>query len=565
MISRFRSKVRFRHSMARTCQLGIERLEDRRVLSADFGSAFAVGPGANGYDISKDAAGNTLVLGMLTTPGGATGLTVDVDPGPGTANLTQIPGGENLFVVKYDSVGNFQWVTRMGGGIGNSFGPRLAVAADGAVLVAGNFSNTTTFGSTTLVSQGNEDPFVAKLDASGNILWANRLTSSSGSEYANAVAIDSAGNAFVIGDIPSNASDTFITKLDPAGTQIWTKQFGRSSSGRNGGWARGYEITVDSVGNVYATGRQGGTVDFDAGPGVTSSAGEGFVLKMTGGGSVVWAKSFAKQGSLGTTEPQGIAVDGAGNVYTAGTFWAGMDFDPGKSKYTLTSNGGYALYISKLDAAGNFAWAKMAGGPSDDFARGLALDAAANVYVTGTFGGTVDFDPSAGVYNLTSAGAGDIVVWKLTSSGSFDWAAGMGGTGGDEGRGIAVDGSGNVFTTGGIAAGPADFDPSPTSTYTLTGLALFVSKLTQTAPLAMALTAEPQTATTTEREVSSPPIVPTGSSDPTSQPTAPGQLLMPTKPSAKSNSADAALAQADENWLDSVLEDDLLLDLVAAR
>ena len=107
----------------------------------------------------------------------------------------------------------------------------------------------------------------------------------------------------------------------------------------------------------------------------------------------------------------------------------------------------------------NVAWAKGMGGPGGDQGRSVAVDATGNVYTTGYFQGTVDFDPNAGVLNLTSAGAGDIFVSKLDATGNLVWAKAMGGSTDDTGYCIAVDGVGNVYTTG-YFSGTVDFDPN---------------------------------------------------------------------------------------------------------
>ena len=108
-----------------------------------------------------------------------------------------------------------------------------------------------------------------------------------------------------------------------------------------------------------------------------------------------------------------------------------------------------------------------------------------NVYVTGTFGQTADFDPGSGVANLTSAGDHDVFVSVLTRAGNYVWAGAMGGTDGDDkGYCLAVDGTGNIYTGGGYT-GTADFDPSA-ATYQLTGGGGFVSKFTQSSALCAA-------------------------------------------------------------------------------
>ena len=140
----------------------------------------------------------------------------------------------------------------------------------------------------------------------------------------------------------------------------------------------------------------------------------------------------------------GIAVDASGNVYATGVFRGIVDFDPGPGTFNLTSSGGFDIFVQKLDASGNFLWARRMGGTDSDVGKGIAVDASGNVYTTGLFGGTVDFNPGAGTALLASAGSSDIFVSKLDASGNFLWAVSMGGTSTDIGFGIAVGASGNV-------------------------------------------------------------------------------------------------------------------------
>jgi hypothetical protein len=101
-----------------------------------------------------------------------------------------------------------------------------------------------------------------------------------------------------------------------------------------------------------------------------------------------------------------LATDATGNTILAGYFSGTIDMDPGPGVLTATTSGSaeYDFVIVKLDPSGNFIWGKEIGGPANEDALDLDIDASGNVYVVGEFGGTVDFDPGAGTNNVTTAG-----------------------------------------------------------------------------------------------------------------------------------------------------------------
>jgi hypothetical protein len=186
---------------------------------------------------------------------------------------------------------------------------------------------------------------------------------------------------------------------------------------------------------------------------------------------------------------RGIAVDSGGNVYTTGDFQVTVDFDPGVGTFELTPAGQTDIFVSKLDGNGDFVWAKSMGGTGTDFGLSIALDSIGNVYTTGFFGGTVDFDPGAGTTDLTSAGLDDIFVSKLDSNGDFVWAKSTGGGLRDQGIGIVIDPGDNIYTTGSFQD-TVDFDPGTgTADLTSSGLSdIFISKLQAESSQAMQVT-----------------------------------------------------------------------------
>ncbi|MBN4046695.1 SBBP repeat-containing protein, partial [bacterium AH-315-P07] len=457
-------------------------------LKYDFAGRMGAGSDDYGKMIAVDSAGNIYTTGEFRD-------TVDFDPDPGnTVNLTSA-GGIDAFVQKLDSSGNFVWAKSIGGA-SSVIGAGIAVDSAGNVYTTGYFQGTADFdpGASTsnLTSAGLRDIFVQKLDTSGNFVWAKRMGGGS-NDYGQGIAVDDAGNVYTIGwfigtvdfdpaagttNLTSAGSeDVFVQKLDTTGTFVWAKAMGGSS---NDG---GYGIAVDAAGNVYTTGLFRVTADFDPDPGTTAnliSAGNAdiFVLKLDAAGSFVWAEAMGA--SSGDDYGEGIAVDAAGNVYTTGFFVGTADFDPDTGTTdNLTSAGSNDIFVQKLDAAGTFAWAKAMGDTSNDFGLAIAVDALGDVYTTGQFGGTVDFDPDSGnTVDVTSAGNSDIYVHKLDSSGNFVWVKTMGGSGSNGGAGIAVDAAGSVYTTGNFLS-TADFDPDPGNAVNLTSAGLsdiFVSK-----------------------------------------------------------------------------------------
>ena len=175
-----------------------------------------------------------------------------------------------------------------------------------------------------------------------------------------------------------------------------------------------------------------------------------------------WAKSLGGVSTQETVFSNSIAIDKNGNVYTAGIIKNGTaDLDPGTGTYNLDFPLNGSMFISKLDAAGNFVWAKQFGNGAVANSYpvvAISVDKSGNVYATGGFQGTGDFDPGVAVVNLTSAGDEDIFILKLDTNGNFVWARRIGGTDSDAGSSIAVDANGSVYTTGWYDM-EVDFDP----------------------------------------------------------------------------------------------------------
>ncbi|MBK8846296.1 MAG: SBBP repeat-containing protein [Bacteroidetes bacterium] len=233
----------------------------------------------------------------------------------------------------------------------------------------------------------------------------------------------------------------------------WAKGIGGTGDDRGG------SIAVDDSGNIYTTGNFNGTVDFDPGVGVFNLTSAGsydiFISKFDSLGNFVWAIRMGGTGDDGTDWVAGrcIVLDASGNIYTTGYFSGTADFDPSPSVYNLTSAGSIDIYVAKVGNQGNFIWARKMGGTAQDLANSIALDANNNVYTSGRFAGTSDFDPGPGLYNLTQSGVWfDIFISKLDNAGNFVWAKHIGSTNYEQALDMRSDGSGNICITGGFTA-----------------------------------------------------------------------------------------------------------------
>lgn len=353
--------------------------------------------------IAVDGSGNVYVTGDFVG-------TCNFDPGPGTFNLTA--NSQDIFVLKLDSSGALAWARAFNsaGGTENGFSTGIASDSAGNVLVGGSYLGTFDFdpgvGTFNLSSVTHFSGFIAKLDGSGNFLWADAFTGSGSSECGG--------------------------------------------------------LALDAADNIYAAGHFSGTIDFDPGAGTSSVTSNGaidaFVLTLTSSGNLNWMKSFKSEDGLSIAQCQTVAVDSFGNVLTAGVFSGKVDFDPSGAVLDITSSANNDAFVAKIDNLGNLLWAKTLVASAGASATSLKTDALNNVYLTGAFDGTLDADPGANVFTLDSAGTGGFFALKLDSSGNFAWA--IGSKGGDaQAVSISLDPQGNILLTGNLA-GTVNFDPN---------------------------------------------------------------------------------------------------------
>lgn len=237
---------------------------------------------------------------------------------------------------------------------------------------------------------------------------------------------------------------------------------GCGDAGVGGGWAKRFGgsgvlglalgMATDDCNNVIMTGDfSGGAVDFGGGPIAATGWAAGFLAKFSSTGAHLWSRGYAGQHNV---VGNSVAVDPDGNILVAGRFEDTVDFGGGP----LTSAGGSDGFVAKLAPDGTHIWSKRFGGAGSDEGASVASSATGDLFLTGSFEGTVDF----GGQTLTSAGMTDVFLAQYSASGSLAWAKRFGGAGGDRPGAVALDGSGGVVLCGGFS-GTVDFGGAPLS------------------------------------------------------------------------------------------------------
>lgn len=236
-----------------------------------------------------------------------------------------------------------------------------------------------------------------------------------------------------------------LTPLCPA---LWANRYG--STAPDFIW----DSALDSQGNTIAVGDFEGTVDFGGGGLVSAGGADTFLLKVDPMGAHVWSKKF---GTAGLQSVQSVAITAMDEIVIAGYFQTTINF----GGTNLTSAGGSDMFVAKFDAAGTHMWSVKFGSATDDqLALAVAVDAAGDVYFTGSFLGTMTVGSS-----LASAGGADIILAKLNgATGAALWGKKFGDAAIDQaGRAITVDGQGNVLIAGAFD-GTVDFGGGPMTT-----------------------------------------------------------------------------------------------------
>jgi hypothetical protein len=416
-------------------------------------STWLGGVGADrGTAIAVDAAGNAYITGSTTSPdfpGAHSGF-------PRSTGTD--PDQPDVFVAKINATGSaLVYFTYLGGskfdgGIG------IAINSAGEAYVTG-YTGSPDFPTVDPIQAqhgGGYDAFVAKLNSTGSQLLYSTFLGGSGGDGAAGIAVDSSGSAYVTGftgspnfpiSHPLQTSlkgpfDVFITKLSPDGKRLVYSTF--LGGNRDD---EGVAIAVDSAGNAYVTGSVTSSDFPTVNPIQSKFAGgvvDAFVLKLNPTGSALVYSTYL--GGSSRDQGAGIAVDSSGDVYVTG-FTGSTDF-PVSHAVQPKLAGDFDAFVAKLNPTGSdLLYSTYLGGAGKEQGAAIAIDRAGNAFVTG-FTASADF-PVVSPLQPKLGGETDAFITQLKPFGSaLSVSTFLGGSATDEGAGIAVDRSGNIYITG---------------------------------------------------------------------------------------------------------------------
>lgn len=355
--------------------------------------------------------------------------------------------------------GQLLWAKRFGDLLPNVPAPAaraaaIAISPSGDVGLTGSFNARLDFGGGMLEAVGATDTYVALLDTDGGYVRAAQFGEGNG-QGGTTIGFD-ASEQLVTGGVFSGTlalggpllacageSDLYLGAFDAAGNHRWSRAFGDAAPQDR------LAAAVDPSGSVLITGAFFGAVDL--GGGLLASAGgkDGFVAKLSGSGQHEWSKRF---GDSKYQEPLGVATDPDGNVIVTGVFSGDVDFGLGP----LESAGDNDIFLAKLSPEGGALWAKRFGDEQTQQNAVVAVDAAGNILLAGSFSGTVNL----GGQDLESDGSYDVFLAKLDPSGGHLWSRRFGNVEEQLGLAVTFDPSGNVLLAG-YLDGAADFGGGP--------------------------------------------------------------------------------------------------------
>lgn len=388
---------------------------------------------AEGFGVSVWPDGSSIVTGAFRSSASF-----------GTRTLSS-RGERDVFVGKLSVAGEWVWATRAGG-VGDDVASDVSVLADGSAIVTGSFQGSASFGATTLTSAGSYDVFVAKIDANGRWLWAI-AAGGAGGDSSVALSVLPDGSAYLTGWFLEDAifgattlrnigdQDLFVAKVDADGRWVWATAAGGPHQVVGAGVAAlpdGSAIITGSYSHIAFVGS------------TTLMKGLGTWLltaKIDADGNWVWATATGAVDY--TTLGRDVSALPDGSAIVTGYISDGVQF----GSTVLRTSGGIRPFVARVSADGEWVWAVAAGGSGNSSAYSVAVLADGSAIITGNVKGVATFGDTS-LTSRTGTAYGDILIAKVSAVGEWVWANMASTSGDDGGRGVAVFHDGSALITG---------------------------------------------------------------------------------------------------------------------
>tara|TARA_R110000851_G_scaffold77514_3_gene170734 strand:- start:245884 stop:248760 length:2877 start_codon:yes stop_codon:yes gene_type:complete len=427
------------------------------------------------YRSAMDSQGNVYSAGIYSG-------TITV----GSTSVTWAGGNADGFLTKFDIDGNPIWVKGFGGQA-DDVALDVAVDANDNLYITGYFQGAGALAFDADPGPGvflleqpapflSRDCFIIKLDSNGDFVWAKQVSNPAAvaNEDSKSIEVDSAGNVYIGGSFNyadfdpdpiaehilfstngGASTDGFLLKLDTDGNFVWVKTFDST------GIVQVIDMEFDTNEDLLLTGRFRNTVDLDPNAGSAPFTSNGnddiFMAKLSSDGDFIWGQSFG-----GSTNDYVSTIKNLpSGIYLGGEFAGTVDLDPNAGVNTFVSLGFSDAYLSKFDTDGNYDYSYVLGGDSTNFENFYDIKEGANgnLYATGQFSATTDFDNSAAEALTTSNGNSDNFLLELTTSGQYlnHWT--IGGSNVEINPQLLFNNNNEILATGGFRSADVDFDP----------------------------------------------------------------------------------------------------------
>mgnify|MGYP003635225198 FL=1 len=427
------------------------------------------------YRSAMDSQGNVYSAGIYSG-------TITV----GSTSVTWAGGNADGFLTKFDIDGNPIWVKGFGGQA-DDVALDVAVDANDNLYITGYFQGAGALAFDADPGPGvflleqpapflSRDCFIIKLDSNGDFVWAKQVSNPAAvaNEDSKSIEVDSAGNVYIGGSFNyadfdpdpiaehilfstngGASRDGFLLKLDTDGNFVWVKTFAST------GIVQVVDMEFDTNEDLLLTGRFRNTVDLDPNAGTAPFTSNGnddmFMAKLSADGDFIWGNSFGGSGNDFASTIKNLPS----GIYLGGEFIGTVDLDPSAGVNTFVSLGFSDAFLSKFDTDGNYDYSYVLGGDSTNFENFYDIKEGANgnLYATGQFSATTDFDNSAAEALTTSNGNSDNFLLEMTTNGEYlnHWT--VGGNNIENNHQLFINNNNEILTIGGFRSPDADFNP----------------------------------------------------------------------------------------------------------